>query len=257
MAVITQEQILELQRYQKMINQLEKILRLSKNDEQKYRVSRDLDKYRNRMREISPEGIPDNLETAAEQIRLYRENPDAAGRLLAKYPVMKISPNSNDTEVNQIGTWINVLDREYLPILNEMHIKFDFSHGNEKDGVVKHMENIRRNIKVLTETIEEYQAAEKQEFREQLSRMKNKQTRIFIAEAFEMFQKFNEFLNKVLDGLKAGGGIIMNVEDKILFNPRFEKATELEGFAIPKALQEFRDFTAEVLDRINVPNIKH
>ncbi|MEI1280230.1 hypothetical protein V6Z05_18000 [Leptospira venezuelensis] len=254
---ITQEQILELQRHQKMIQQLEKIIRLSKNDEQKYRATRDLDKYRNRMREISPEGIPDNLETAAEQIRMFRENPDAAGRILAKYPIMKISPNSNDTEVNQIGTWINVLDREYLPILNETHIRFDFSHGNEKDGVVKHMENIRRNIKVLTETIEEYQAAEKQDFREQLSRMKNKQTRIFIAEAFEMFQKFNEFLSKVLGEFKAGGGVIMNIEDKITFNSRFEKATELEGKSIPDALDEFREFTAEVLDRINVPNIKH
>ncbi|PJZ76794.1 hypothetical protein [Leptospira neocaledonica] len=254
---ITQEQILELQRHQKMIQQLEKIQRLSKNDEQKYRVSRDLEKYRNRMREISPEGIPDNLETAAEQIRMFRENPDAAGRILAKYPIMKISPNSNDTEVNQIGTWINVLDREYLPILNETHIRFDFSHGNEKDGVVKHMENIRRNIKVLTETIEEYQAAEKQDFREQLSRMKNKQTRIFIAEAFEMFQKFNEFLSKVLGEFKAGGGVIMNIEDRITFNSRFEKATELEGKSIPEALDEFREFTAEVLDRINVPNIKH
>ncbi|GBF37138.1 hypothetical protein [Leptospira johnsonii] len=254
---ITQEQILELQRHQKMIQQLEKIQRLSKNDEQKYRVSRDLEKYRNRMREISPEGIPDNLETAAEQIRMFRENPDAAGRILAKFPIMKISPNSNDTEVNQIGTWINVLDREYLPILNETHIRFDFSHGNEKDGVVKHMENIRRNIKVLTETIEEYQAAEKQDFREQLSRMKNKQTRIFIAEAFEMFQKFNEFLSKVLGEFKAGGGVIMNIEDRIVFNSRFEKATELEGKSIPEALEEFREFTAEVLDRINVPNIKH
>ncbi|EIE00150.1 hypothetical protein [Leptospira licerasiae] len=254
---ITQEQILELQRHQKMIQQLEKIQRLSKNDEQKYRVSRDLEKYRNRMREISPEGIPDNLETAAEQIRMFRENPEAAGRILAKYPIMKISPNSNDTEVNQIGTWINVLDREYLPILNETHIRFDFSHGNEKDGVVKHMENIRRNIKVLTETIEEYQAAEKQDFREQLSRMKNKQTRIFIAEAFEMFQKFNEFLSKVLGEFKAGGGVIMNIEDRITFNSRFEKATELEGKSIPEALDEFREFTAEVLDRINVPNIKH
>ncbi|TGK00992.1 hypothetical protein EHO59_13820 [Leptospira semungkisensis] len=254
---ITQEQILELQRHQKMIQQLEKILRLSKNDEQKYRVTRDLDKYKNRMREISPEGIPDNLENAAEQIRMFRENPDAAGRILAKYPIMKISPNSNDTEVNQIGTWINVLDREYLPILNETHIRFDFSHGNEKDGVVKHMENIRRNIKVLTETIEEYQAAEKQDFREQLSRMKNKQTRIFIAEAFEMFQKFNEFLVKILGEFKAGGGVIMNLEDNITFNPRFEKATELEGKSIPEALEEFREFTGEVLDRINVPNIKH
>ncbi|MDV6234677.1 hypothetical protein CH379_003415 [Leptospira ellisii] len=254
---ISHEQILELQKYQKMIHQLEKIAKASKNDEQRYRVSRDLDKYRTKMKDISPEGIPDNLDVAAEQIKRYKENPNESGKVLAKYPVMKISPNSNDAEVNQIGTWINVMDREYLPVLNETHVRFDFSHTNEKDGVVKYMENIRRNIKVLTETIEEFHAAEKQEFREQLSRMKNKQTRIFIAEAYEMFVKFNEFLNKVIREAKEVGGVIMNLEDAIHFNPRFERATELEGKSIMDALREFQEFTAEALERINVPNIRN
>ncbi|ALO27247.1 MULTISPECIES: hypothetical protein [Leptospira] len=253
---ISHEQILELQKYQKMILQLEKIAKESQNDEQRYRVSRDLEKYKTKMKDISPEGIPDNLDMTAEQIKRYKENPNEAGRVLAKYPIMKISPNSNDPEVNQIGTWINVMDREYLPVLNETHVRFDFSHTNEKDGVVKYMENIRRNVKVLTETIEEFHAAEKQEFREQLSRMKNKQTRIFIAEAFEMFQKFNEFLSKVTREAKEVGGVIMNLEDSIRFNPRFERATELEGKSIMDALKEFQEFTSEVLDRINVPNIR-
>lgn len=123
---ISHEQILELQKYQKMIQQLEKIAKVSQNDEQRYRVSRDLEKYKTKMKDISPEGIPDNLDVTAEQIKRYKENPNEAGRVIAKYPIMKISPNSNDPEVNQIGTWINVMDREYLPVLNETHVRFDF-----------------------------------------------------------------------------------------------------------------------------------
>lgn len=253
---ISHEQILELQKYQKMIRQLEKIQSYSENDNQKMRSTWYLDKYRKKMNEISPEGIPDNLDQAAEHYKNIQENPEAQQSLLARFPVMKISPSSNDPEVNQIGTWVNVLDREYLPILNEAHVKFDFSHGAEKDGVVKHMENIRRNIKVLTETIEEFTQAEKQDFREQLARMKNKQTRIFITEAYELFSKFNDFLDQVLSDMKVGGGVVMNLEEPIHFNPRFEKATLLEGYPIPKALEEFRDFTKEALDNIHIPNLK-
>lgn len=48
----------------------------------------------------------------------------------------------------------------------------------------------------------------------------------------------------------------MNLEDTIRFNPRFERATELEGKSIMDALKEFQEFTSEALDRINVPNIR-
>ncbi|MDF3818283.1 hypothetical protein P3G55_00140 [Leptospira sp. 96542] len=255
---LSQEQIMELSKLQKMLRNLEKIERNAKNDLQKERVAYDIERYRKRMQEVSPEGIPDNLEQTMRTAKVRAENPEnLKHKIISQYPVMKISPNSNDSEINQIGTLVNIIDLEYIPILGDAHIKFDYSHATERDSVLKYMENLRRNMKILVETIEEYAAADKQEFREQLSRMKNKQSRIFIAEAFETFTKFQDFLTAVNKEIKDGNNVIMNMEDPMKFNPRFEKATVLEGKSIMECLREFQEFVDESCDLIKLPSFKN
>lgn len=254
---LTNDQLAEIQKLQKAIEQLEKIHKLSSNQEQKNRVAKDIIKYKEKLRTITPEsGLP----SADSIISKPKSNEPTSkiqlNNILSQFTVMKISPNSNDREINMIGTLLNVLDTEFIPILMDTHIKFDFSHGAERDGVVKYMENIRRNVKVLTETIEEHAQTEKQEFREQLGRMKNKQARIFITEAYEVFKKFKGFLEKVLTDMGTGGGVIMNLEEPIKFNSRFEKATLLEGKSIEEGINIFHTFLDEALGNINIPNIK-
>lgn len=254
---LTQEQISELTRLQKMLRNLERIEKSAKDDLQKERVAFDIERYRRKMQEISPEGIPDNLDLTMRTAKVRAENPsDLKHKVISQYPVMKITPSSNDTEINQIGTIINVMDMEYIPILGDAHIKFDYSHATERDSVLKYMENLRRNMKILIETIEEYSAAEKQEFREQLSRMKNKQSRIFIADAYETLGKFRDFLSSVNKDVREGVNVIMNMEEPVRFNPRFEKATVLEGKSIMEALREFQAFAEEACDLIRLPNFR-
>ncbi len=251
------EEIAELTKLQKMVNQLQKIEKGAVNELQKIRVAYDIERYRRKMQEISPEGLPDNI---AQQ--LFNANQKKAGkgedkmRVISQFPVMKISPHSNDSEINQIGTLMNAIDLEYIPILGEGHIKFDYSHNTEKDGVLKYMENLRRNMKILIETIEEYAGTEKPEFREQLARMKNKQSRIFIAEAGETLSKFQEFLAAVNAEINEGNNVILNMDEPIKFNPRYEKATLLEGKSILEALREFHQFVNETLEVIKLPSFR-
>ncbi len=254
---LTQNDIQELSKLQKMLRNLDKIEKSAKDTLQRERVAFDIERYRRRMQEVSPEGIPENLEQTMQNAKLRAADPNnVKNKVISQYPVMKITPNSNDTEINQIGTLINIMDLEYIPILGDAHIKFDYSHATERDSVLKYMENLRRNMKILIETIEEYSAADKQEFREQLSRMKNKQSRIFIAESFETLTKFQEFLRSVNDEIKQGNNVIMNMEEPIKFNTRFEKATILEGKSIMEALREFNTFVDEACDLIKLPSFR-
>jgi hypothetical protein len=254
---LSHEQIVEISRIQSVIRNLEKIKRESKDDFQITRVSMDLDKYNRKMAEISPDGIPDNMEATVATSKALQENdPNVKHKLISQFPIMKITPNSHDREINQIGTIANIMDIEFIPLLGDTHIKFDFAHQSERDTLFKHMENLRRNMKVLTETIEEFAGAEKQEFREQLGRMKNKQSRIFISEAYDVFKKTREFLEAVNKDIRDGSSVIMNIEEPIKFNPRFEKASLLEGKSIPSALADFQTFTKEAMDLINLPNLK-
>jgi hypothetical protein len=254
---LSHEQIVEISRLQGMIRNLEKIQRQSKDEYQSIRVSKDLEKFNRRLLEISPDGIPDNIEATVAASKALKDNdPNVKHKIVAQFPIMKISPNSHDREINQIGTLVNVMELEFLPVLGDTHIKFDFAHQGERDTLFKHMENLRRNMKVLMETIEEYAAAEKQEFREQLGRMKNKQSRIFISESYDLFKKVREFLEAVNKDIREGSSVVMNIEEPIVFNPRFEKSTLLEGKSIPDALMDFQNFTRECMEVINLPNLK-
>ncbi|HNO25121.1 MAG TPA: hypothetical protein PKK94_19235 [Leptospiraceae bacterium] len=78
-------------------------------------------------------------------------------------------------------------------------------------------------------------------------------TIIFIAEAGDLFKTFKAFLDKVLTELNDGISIIMNLEEKIQFNPKFEKATILQSKTIPDALRQFYEFIQAALDNIAMP----
>ena len=119
----------------------------------------------------------------------------------------------------------------------------------EKSLFLFYKENPKENTK-------EYALSEKQDFKEQLGRMKNKQSRIFISEAGDMFKVFKEFLEKVQNDMEDGGVVVMNLGDKIHFNSRFERATLLEGKDIGYALRQFLEFTKAALQSISVPTLK-
>ena len=61
---LSADQIVELQKLQRLLSLLEKTFAASKNDEQKKRVSKDIQKYKTRILAISPDGIPDNIHNA-------------------------------------------------------------------------------------------------------------------------------------------------------------------------------------------------
>jgi hypothetical protein len=273
---LTNEQIIELQKYQKLISQLEFIKSNSKNPVQKTRVSKVIDKYTKRILAISPQGIPINVynstfttlneEKTAKDKKVTNpketatpDNKQAKGKksVLENLVVMKISEHSSDNEINFLATLLNLMDIEYVTAISDSHLKLDFSHASERDALFRVMENIRRNMKVLTETIEEYAGCEKQDFKEQLGRMKNKQSRIFISEAADVFIKFRDFLNKIIrENQETGGSVILNIDEPINFNSKFESATILENYTVGAALERFLDFTNEAIANINIPNIK-
>ena len=121
---LSHEQIVEISRIQSVIRNLEKIKRESKDDFQITRVSMDLDKYNRKMAEISPDGIPDNMEATVATSKALQENdPNVKHKLISQFPIMKITPNSHDREINQIGTIANIMDIEFIPLLGDTHIK--------------------------------------------------------------------------------------------------------------------------------------
>lgn len=259
----TPEELSEIEKVLKYIRQMEGIIRTSPSPEQKERVKKELKKYTDRLVQLVPSVNPQriNIEALMKDLGIGAQTgggggatlPDGNLDMIGRMPVEKASPHSQDPDVNFLGTVLKLIHGEYWPAISDQHAKLDFSHGSERDAIRAQLENSMRNLRVLCETIEEYAMAEKQDFREQLMKMKNKQTRVFLFEANETFKKVREFLRKVNEN---GAVVILNADEQIHFNSRFESATILEGRTVAQAVQEFETFLSQCISKLNLPEFK-
>ena len=259
---LSSEQISELKKYQKILIQLEKINSNSNFPDQKERVSRDILKYRAKILSISPNGIPDTIQSFSRSESNSQNSDDDTPpkknnlqiqTIFDNLVVMRLSPHSTDQEINFLSTVINMLEIEFMPVISDSHIKFDFSHISERNNIQKQFESLKRTLKVLIETVEEYSTTDKQEFKEQMGRMKNKQSRVFISEASELFKNFKTFIDSTLFDLSNRENIINNLDDTIKFNPKTEHGTILSGKSIPESLEAIGAFLEIALSNISVP----
>lgn len=269
MSSYTSEQLTEIDKILKYVKQMEGIIRTSPSREQVERVRKELKRFREKLQELMP-GVdalklsPDDIRTqlglaaapAPETAARPQVNQEEQGDILDRFPLQKASPHCTDPDVNLMSTMLLVLQKDYWPAISEQHCKLDFSHANERDTIRHLLENAVRSLKVLAETIEEYATADKQDFREQLLKMKNKQTRIFLFETNEVMKQVREFLKKLVDDLDRGGGSVMNKDEMIKTNVRFEESNYLDGRQIKDAIHEVEYFVGKVIERLNLPQFK-
>ena len=259
------------------IRQMEGILRSSSNPGQIERIRKELVKYRAKLSQLLPglnahsedieeisrslgleaERLPSvNLKEPPRRMNSMGAGGDESTDLIDSIAMTKASPHCSDYDINFLSTVLHFLQKEYWPVISEQHCKVDFSHGTVRDTIRNKMDNVMRNLKVLAETIEEYAMADKQDFREQLLKMKNKQSRIFLIETSSVLREVSEFLSELATDVNTSGSIVVNKSDIIEFNPRFEEAEKLKGKTVSHAITEFNSFVKQVLKKINLPEFR-
>ncbi|MCR9144925.1 MAG: hypothetical protein NXI24_21995 [bacterium] len=274
----------EVEKILKYLKNMEGIVRTSPNPEQKARVQKELSKQRTRLAAIVPGLDATRMNHTQIVAALEMSGGEAAGaagasaagggstaraaatssgagtsggyKVLDKFPIEKASPNSTDPDVNFLAGVFTAIQKEYWPAISEQHCQMDFSRGAERGAMRTQLDNVLRNMKVLLETIEEYSSAEQQDFREQLLKMKNRQTRAFIFDANDMLRKIRDFMEPLLEDIEVNGGIITNKTETLRFNARYEDATVLEGAAVADGVQEFARFVQEAIEHLNLPQLK-
>ena len=268
---LNQDQLSEIDKLTRYIKQMEGIVRTSPNPDQVARVKRELQKYREKLKVMYPDFDPGQQQVDDVRKELGLDGGGSSGSsagsksessaitghdILDKFPVAKASPNCSDHDVNFLATILHVIQKEYWPAICEQHTRMDFSLNQERDTVRHHLDTALRNLKILTETIEEYAQAEKQDFREQLLKMKNKQTRVFLFETNDMLRLLREFMRKVADDIHQNGSGVQNKSDRIQFNAKFEDATMLDGYSIRDAVLEFLELLDQTIAQLRLPQMK-
>ena len=266
----TKDQLVEIEKLLDYIQKMEGIVRTSPSADQVSRVRKQILQYGERLKKYIPEINVSRINT--EQIKnqlglseKYAERSNSSKSsvsdapvldILSRYPTQPASPNSTDKEINFLATSVRIIQKEYWPIILDQHCKLDFSHSTERDAIRAQFESSNRSLKILMETIEEYANADKQDFREQLLKMKNKQSRVFMYEVNDNLKKMRDFLQKLVKDINFSGNVIMNKGQTLRFNPRYEDATALEGRILDEGIREFFIYVDQVIEKLNLPEMK-
>ena len=251
---LTEEETEEVIKLQKLSKQYEGLIRTSRNPEQLKRSKIELKKIVDRLEELCPDGVPDNL-GAPQQKSLSDAEKLQQYELLSQFSVEKASPNCDDKDVNMLSTILKVWEAEFAPANSDSHVKLEFSLSAERDSHYAILENMKRSLKTLVETIEDFHRATRDDFKAQLRDMKSRYTRHYLSEGMAFLKRLREFWKKIDDDIASGGQSCLNKEDDVRFNRKFEEATFFEGYTVAKVVSSSNLFLNEAIDSLNLPDI--
>jgi hypothetical protein len=256
---LTEAQQTELLTLQKLSRQYEGIIRTSRNSEQLSKAKIELKKIRDKMESIAPAGSGDKfLQANASAGVTYgkKKGIEDIGDnypTLAKMPMNRITPNSDELEINILGSVISAWENTFYPALGK--VKLDFALSAERDSHFSVLEGLKRQMKILVETVEDYQRAVREDSKAQLRDMRTRQQRQFMFDGGIFLKKIQEFWKVVYEDIQANGPKCFNKDDTIQVDSRLEASNYFQGKSVRETARFTVMFLHEAIDALNLPDI--
>ena len=248
---LTEDQKQEVLKLQKVLKQYEGILRTSRNPEQISRTKKEIKKIQDQIEMIAPGGLSEDI-LASSRSNLP---PQPSYVVLKDFPIQRASPKSDDEDVNLLYTVLLAWENEFLPAQSDSHTKLDFSLGAERDSHYTILENCKRHLKSLVDTIESYHQTNREDLKAQLRDMKQRYTRHFLQEGYQFLKKMRDFWKKVEDDIRENGMRCLSKDETIVFDKRFEQATYFQGKKVREMVRITNIFLDEAIAALNIPEI--
>ena len=243
----------------KSIRLLESVLKTTTDKNQKLRVTRELSKLREMLQELYPDSDLKELEDAifSDLMAIQKEEEIS----LKDYEHLKdveveiISPHKEDKEINEVASLMKHFEEKIWTALTDQHIKLDFSNSSERDTLHRKLDECNRAFKTFCQTIEDIEKSRSSEYLSQLHLMRIRHGRLFLFEIYYFFKSLRKFISDLLSNLEIGGNMIMNPDDIIEYAD-YEEHRIFDNQSVIDVLSFADKFIEEVLEFINVPDIK-
>jgi len=247
-----------LEQLKSILRQLEGVYKSSVDPKQKERVKADIERLKSKIKdleEFGEESILDTDQKEEEEVveTVEKSEEEKEYKILSRFPVEKVHPESNEFEVNAAITYINVFENEFWGALSDFHLKLDYFHSRERDKFYNKLETVKRYIREYMNILGEFKETLNPTYREKLQLMKNKHARALLIDSVKFIRGIEEFLTRLIADAEEGGNIIMNPDDVIRFS-KIEGNKVLNNWKILDALKFIRDFCNEFLDVIHLPD---
>ncbi len=249
----------ELMTLQKLARQYEGIIRTSRNADQQGKAKIELKKIRDKMEAIAPGGSADQfLQANPGTVPSYgkKKSIEDIGQTyptLGKLPMARISPNSDELEINVLGSVLTAWENTFYPALGK--IKLDFALSAERDSHFTVLESLKRQMKILCETIEDIPRAVREDSKTQLKDMRTRQQRQFMFDGGAFLKKIHEFWKNVYEDIQANGPKCFNKDDHIMVDTRLEVANFFQGKSVRETARFTVMFLHEAIEALNLPDL--
>lgn len=255
---LSEAQKTELLNLQKLSRQYEGIIRTSRNAEQQNKAKIELKKLRDKIEAIAPGGVADQFLQSNAVVPVYgkKKSIEDIGESypsLAKMPMNRITPNSDEFEINILGSVLNAWENTFYPALGK--IKLDFAISAERDSHFSLLESLKRQMKILAETIEDYTRAVREDSKGQLRDMRTRQQRQFMFDGGTFLKKIYEFWKIVYEDIQANGPKCFNKDDSIQVDARLEAANFFQGKSVRETSRFTVMFLHEAIEALNLPDL--
>lgn len=256
---LSDSQKTELLTLQKLSRQYEGIIRTSRNAEQQNKAKIELKKIRDKMESIAPGGSADAFlagnPTGGVTYGKKKSLEDLGENYptLAKLPMARITPNSDELEVNILGSVLNAWENTFYPATGK--IKLDFALSAERDAHFTILESLKRQMKILGETIEDYTRAVREDSKAQLRDMRTRQQRQFMFDGGTFLKKVYEFWKNVYEDIQANGPKCFNKDDVIHVDARLESSNFFQGKSVRETSRFTVMFLHEAIEALNLPDL--
>lgn len=253
---LSEEQKNEVIRLKKIAKQYEGIIRTSRNVEQQTRAKKDLKKVLDQIELIAPGGAADKIEASSTTSapRRTQDSVVAETQILKKFVLSRLHPSVEDADLNLLSSVFQIWEEEFMRTLSESHVKLDFSSGAERDAHFSLVENVKRQKKILVETIDDFARASREDVKHQLREMKSRYSRHYLKEGSAALKTLRDFWTKVSNGLHDHSGVCLNPEEEVVFNSKFETPTRFEGVRVSDVVEETSGFLKEAVSLIRTPD---
>lgn len=243
----------ESERLETVAHELTIILNKSRNPDQITRVQRDLESISNRYLLITGKDLEDIIKVHINDQSAQNEYLNK-NKYMNKIKIEKASPSSDNHEINLISSIIKEFENRYWNILSDRHTKMDFTNSAERDTFFTKLEELKRNVKLVVEYIEDSLSSQSQDYASKMRSMRVKQERILLVEFHNFFQEIKAFLANLIEDMDRNGNIVLNPNDRLEFTRLDDVPIFFRGKTTKDAIRILFDFVTEMESSIKLPN---
>ncbi len=243
----------------KTIRMLEGVLKTTPNAVQRGRVKREIDQLRKKLAELYPGEDIQAIEESVERDFLARpiEEPKDFSEFetLKNIEIQQFSPYKDDREINEAASILMYFEEKLWGGISDQHTKLDFSNASERDTLYRKLDQCDRSFKIFRQTLEDIEKTKSGEYVSQLNLMRAKQARVLLFDIHDFFKSVNKFLTHLISETEYGGSMILNPNEMMVYAD-YEKYSTFQGKTVLASLKYLKQFAAEALQVIKVPEIK-